>query len=102
MTKDLLRSNAGAERLCLSFIKDNPVWIIIAYIYKEINMVPTKDNEVRTWSDNFIYQCETHYNEWGLPKDAVTPLRLLWDAYDATLATAPDTRSKSSYTRRVA
>jgi hypothetical protein len=61
-------------------------------------MIPTKDGEVRSWSDNFIDQCETHYDEWGFPKDATTPLRPLWAAYDAALAAAqsPDTRSKSA------
>jgi hypothetical protein len=61
-------------------------------------MIPTKDNETRSWSNNLIALCQTNYTEYGLPQDAVTPLRPLWTAYDAALATAQssDTRSKAA------
>jgi hypothetical protein len=59
-------------------------------------MIPEDNNGIRSWADNFITQCETNKTAWGIPSDAVTALRSLWDVYDAALAKAlsPDTKGK--------
>jgi hypothetical protein len=68
------------------------------YIQKEIIMIPSNDNETRSWADSFITLCEANKTAWAIPQDAVTTLRSLYDTYNDTLAKAqaPDTRSKSA------
>ncbi|MDR0785805.1 MAG: hypothetical protein LBE74_08000 [Treponema sp.] len=57
-----------------------------------------KDDEFRSWADNLIAKCETNKDVYSIPGAAVTPLRPLWNAYDAALARAraPDFRSKAA------
>lgn len=61
-----------------------------------------KDDEFRSWSDNLITKCEENKEVYGIPSAAVTPLRPLWDTYNAALAKArtPDSRSKAATTAK--
>ena len=65
-------------------------------------MIPINDNELRSWADSFIAQCDANKVAWGIPADAVTASRAFCDTYATMLdiARAPYTHSKTATTAK--